>query len=192
MTLGSALLGCSVIWWGTDGFRAITAETARRLHVSENPRLISQYQLQTMAGDWKSLKINEPTLIEFIYTTCASICQTSGGDFAELRDHLAKRGLTVPMISISFDPETDDVNALRQYAEIHGASGDPWTVARPVPANLKDLLNDFDVLVIRDDWGGYEHNVAVLMINSEGRFSRAFDTRDFEQISEAVKTDLGI
>lgn len=186
-TLGSALLGGAVIWLSTDGGRAITTESARRLQIAENPRPVPPIRLQGMNGDWLSLPGEGPALVEFIYTTCPTICQISGGDFAGLRDHLADAGLSPPMYSISFDPETDDLPALQAYAERHGATGSPWAVSRPEPADLPALLDLFRVTVIPDDWGGYQHNIAVLLIDAEGRFSGAFDTRAFEQIAEAVR-----
>lgn len=189
-TTGAALLGLATLWQATDGGRAITAEGARRVAVAETPRRVPRFPVETMHGAWEEPGAAGPTLVEFIYTTCPTICQASGGDFAELRDHLANRGLRVPMYSISFDPEQDDAEAMQTYAEMHTATGDPWTVARPRIENLSMVLRSFDVTVIPDKWGGYEHNIAVLLIDGQGRFAGAFDTRAFDQIAAAVKGAL--
>ncbi|CAD0186996.1 hypothetical protein RUESEDTHA_03907 [Ruegeria sp. THAF57] len=183
-------LGVAALWQATDGLRAITAEGARRVQVADNPQPVSQVMLETMQGDWRALHGPSPTLVEFIYTTCPTICQASGGDFAELRDHLSQAGLSVPMYSISFDPEVDDLSALQSYGELHTATGAPWTIARPVPADLPQLLKTFQVTVIPDGWGGYEHNIAVLLIDAQGRFAGAFDTRAFDDIRDAVEAAL--
>lgn len=189
-TIGAALLGLTALWHATDGARAITAEGARRVGVADNPRPVPRFWVETMHGAWEEPGAAGATLIEFIYTTCPTICQVSGGDFAELRDHLAGQGLRVPMYSISFDPEQDDIEAMQNYAELHTATGDPWTVARPRMQDLSKLLRSFEVTVIPDNWGGYEHNVAVLLVDGEGRFAGAFDTRAFDQIAAAVKGGL--
>lgn len=186
-TAASVTLGVALIWQATDGLRAITAEGARRVQVTDNPRPVPQVALETMQGDWRALSGASPTLVEFIYTTCPTICQTSGGDFAELRDHLSEAGLSVPMYSISFDPEVDDLPELQAYAALHTASGSPWTIARPEPGDLPHLLETFQVTVIPDGWGGYEHNIAVLLIDRDGNFSGVFDTRAFDQITDAVE-----
>lgn len=186
LSLGAALLGCAALWHATDGLRALTAEGARRLAVAEHPRPVPPLPVQTMAGAWQTPGRQGPALVEFIYTTCPTICQSSGGDFAELRDHLAAEGLSLPMYSISFDPEADDLAALRTYGELHTATGSPWTIARPKPEDLAQLLRVFDVTVIPNDWGGFEHNIAVLLINAEGAFAGAFDTRAFAEIAAAV------
>lgn len=94
------------------------------------------------------------------------------------------------MYSISFDPDVDGPAELRSYAEAHGASGDPWTLVRPEPDDLAALLSTFGVTVIPDGWGGYQHNVAVLLVNRDGAFAGAFDTRDFNEIAGAVEAAL--
>jgi protein SCO1/2 len=189
-TTGAALLGLAALWAAPDGARPITAQRARRVAVADNPRPVPRFPVETMHGTWEEPGAAGPTLVEFIYTTCPTICQVSGGDFAELRDHLADQGLSVPMYSISFDPEQDDVEAMHTYAELHTATGDPWTVARPRMEDLSTVLRSFDVTVIPDNWGGYEHNIAVLLIDAQGRFAGAFDTRAFDQIASALKGAL--
>ncbi|MEO9514442.1 MAG: SCO family protein [Paracoccaceae bacterium] len=189
-TIAAALLGGAALWHATDGLQAITAEGARRVAISQSPELVPSVVLETMTGDFRDLVDGRPTLIEFIYTTCPTICQASGGDFAELRDYLAVENLQVPMISISFDPARDDLQALRNYAGIHTATGKPWTVARPDPEDLQNLLDTFRVTVIADIWGGYEHNVAVLLIDGNGRFAGIFDTRAFADVATAVENAL--
>lgn len=188
-TIGAALLGLAALWQATDGLRAITAEGARRVAVADNPRPVPPLPVETMTGQWV-VPAQGPALVEFIYTTCPTICQVSGGDFAELRDHLAGAGLSVPMYSISFDPKQDDLEAMQNYADLHTATGDPWTVARPRLNDLPELLRSFDVTVIPDNWGGYEHNIAVLLIDTKGRFAGAFDTRAFDQITQAIEGAL--
>lgn len=189
-TIVAIFIGFTGLWFATDGFRAITTEGARRLGVVENPQPVPQVLLETMEGDHRWMKHDTPFLVEFIYTTCPTICQASGGDFAELRDHLAIENVQIPMYSISFDPENDDLAAMRYYAELHTATGSPWTIARPTSDNLPDLLKAFKVTVIPDEWGGYQHNIAVLLINKEGKFSGVFDTRAFNEIERAVKVAL--
>ena len=186
-TLGAAFLGCAAIWQATDGLRAFTAEGARRIAVARDPRPLPAVAVETMDGQTITLAQQGTALVEFIYTSCPTICQTSGGDFAELRDHLAAAGLTLPMYSLSFDPEVDERAAMRDYARAHTATGSPWTIARPKPEELQDLLDTFAVTVIPDGWGGYTHNIAVLMINADGAFSGAFDTRAFDAIQTALE-----
>ena len=189
-SIGAACLGCIALWHATDGGRAITAEGARRVAVADHPKPVPAFVIELMNGDVTPITGQGPVLVEFIYTSCPTICQTSGGDFAQLRDHLRAHGIQIPMYSISFDPEIDDLAALNNYADLHNATGDPWMIARPMVQDLDHLLDVFDVTVIPDNWGGYEHNIAVLLINENGAFSGAFDTQAFDRITQAVRRAL--
>ena len=173
LTLGAALMGAASLFHATDGLRAFTAEGARRVAVAETQPIVPDFLVENMSGVVEPLrpKADEIVLVEFIYTTCPTICQTAGGEFSQLRDALAKKGLTARMLSVSFDPETDDLEAMQGYAALHGASGDPWTVARLPMDDLTTVLKFFRVTVIPDDWGGYQHNTAVLLINGHGRLA---------------------
>ena len=61
-------------------------------------------------------------LINFMFTTCTSICPPMTANLAQvqrlLKDYLGDR---VVMISISVDPETDTPAVLKAYAERYGA-----------------------------------------------------------------------
>ncbi|MEM1300117.1 MAG: SCO family protein [Pseudomonadota bacterium] len=186
--LVAAALGAAVFWQVTDGLRAITTEGARRLAVAEAPLPVPVVMLETM--DTKQVPLTpqdgEVVLVEFIFTTCPVICQVAAIDFAALRDRLVAEGAQVRMISVSFDPERDDPEAMLAYGEGHGADGKVWTVARPAPADLPALLDTFGVTVIPDEWEGFEHNAAIHLIDPTGHFSAVFDTDAIGEAAEAV------
>jgi protein SCO1/2 len=189
-TLASVSLGVASLWSATDGFQAITEEGSRRIQIAETRPSVPAFSLETMSGRFEHLPENgnKPVLLEFIYTTCPDFCQISGGDFAELRDHLVSEEVDVRMYSVTFDPEVDQLEQLQIYGENHNADESVWTVARPEQDVLPSLLDFFRVTVIPDNWGGYQHNIAVLLINSEGQFAGVFDTRAFDEIAQAVKS----
>lgn len=188
----AALMGGGFLWQATDGLRAITAEEARRISVAENPRPVPEVYLEAMDGTTVSMlpQKDETVLVEFIYTSCGDICQVAAFDFSEIRDQLASQNADVRMISISFDPEQDTPDRLTYYGEAHNADGTVWTVARPLSVSggktLPDLLELFGVTVIANEWGGFEHNTAIHLIDGNGQFSRVFDTDDVDQVIATV------
>ncbi len=179
----AVLVGISVLWTATDGFRAVTEEAARRLSAAENRPVLPRLVLEDMNGGPLRLG-HEPgsadkiTFVEFIYTSCATICQTSAGDYAALRDRIERSNLgdAVRLISISFDPLRDEPADLRQYAERHGADGSVWTVARAQPDDVALIARTFGLRVIPDGWGGYQHNAAIHLIDQRGRLAAIVDT----------------
>ncbi len=179
-----ATIGLGTLWHATDEGKAFTSEAARRLDVVRAPRPIPTLQLEDMSGQLMPLlpQGDEVVLVEFIYTVCGDICQVAAADFAEIRDNLELREVSVRMISVSFDPERDTPEQMAIYGEAHEADGNMWTVARPASEDLPLLLELFDVTVIPDEWGGFQHNAAIHVIDSEGRFSAVFDTDAIEAV----------
>ena len=84
----------------------------------------------------------------------------------------------------------DDPEQMRFYAAQHGADGARWTIARPRGDMLATMLDSFGVRVIPDEWGGYQHNVAVHMVDGQGRLGGIFDTDDVAGILNALRDEL--
>ena len=188
-TLAAVVVAATGLYAATDGLRALTAEAARRVQIQETRPAVPPFVVEGLQGRRHALRPdpNQVVMVEFIYTTCPTICQTAGGDFAALRDRAVDRGLPVRMLSVSFDPAADGPSELRDYADRHGADGDVWSVARLRPADLQDALRFFRVKAVPDGWGGYQHNAAVLLINPDGHLVAAYDTGEFDRILAHVE-----
>jgi len=178
-TLVIAVVAGAALWQATDGLRAFTTEGARRLAVLEQPRPVPDVRLIDVRGrEQASTDENgRAVVVEFIYATCPTICTALGESFARLRSDIDAAGLAdrVRLISISFDLARDGPEALRDYAEAHGADGRVWTVARPEnELALHSLLKVFDVIVIPDGAGGFVHNAALHVIGQNGKLKAIF------------------
>jgi protein SCO1/2 len=66
-----------------------------------------------------------PVVLNFIFTSCTTICPTMSRTFAGLQDRLGERRDQVHMISISIDPEQDTPARLSEYARKFHA-GPQW------------------------------------------------------------------
>ncbi len=62
-----------------------------------------------------------PILLNFIFTSCATICPVMSATFGQTQDDLMRINDTYRMISISIDPEYDTPRRLREYAKLHSA-----------------------------------------------------------------------
>lgn len=197
VSLAVLIVGSTLFFKATDNLQALTAEGARRLAVQREAPMIPPFMLETMNGTAISLPqiSDKAILVEFIYTTCPFICQSAGGDMARLRDRVVREGLgdRVRLLSISFDPENDTVAQLTDYGNLHDADGKIWTIARPKTKDLPALLKAFGVVVIPGDpseFGGFEHNTAIHVINLSGNLSAIVDTDDFDGAIDALKRVL--
>lgn len=189
-SLAVVVAGATTLWVATDGLAALTTEGARRLAALRDAPVVAPHDVESMDGRWEVLPAGQgrTSVIEFIYTTCPTICQSAGADMAVLRDRIEAAGLgdRVRMLSVSFDPEVDDVPQLASYGELHGADGDIWSVARPKSAELAQLLDIFGVTVIPDAYGGYEHNAAMIIIGPDSRLRAIVDVDDVDGAFAAI------
>jgi protein SCO1/2 len=72
-----------------------------------------------LAGD-------EPVMLNFIFTTCTTICPVMTKVFADVRTRLGDEDHNLRMVSISIDPENDTPAQLKAYAQHFGADSH-WT-----------------------------------------------------------------
>ena len=67
-----------------------------------------------------------PVLLDFIYTTCTTVCPVMSQTFAEVQKRLGPEAARVKMVSVSIDPEQDTPARLAQYARRYEA-GPQWS-----------------------------------------------------------------
>jgi protein SCO1 len=117
-------------------------------------------------------------LIDFIYTRCPTLCGVLGDDFHSVLELMSNAGTGAPidLLSISFDPQNDDREALQLYGDRYGAKAPHWRIAAPTDdRGLAALLQSFGVVVIPDGLGGFIHNSAVYLVDARGRLTRILD-----------------
>jgi protein SCO1/2 len=188
-------LGLAALAGATDGFRAFTSESARRLAVARSPVAMPDAVLESergvrlassdLRGQWLA--------VDFIYTRCATYCSAQGAAFAQVQRLLAPAiaAQRVELVSISFDPLHDTPSQLAAFLRRSGDHGTGWLAARPVDAPaLKRMLHGFGVIVIPDGSGGYVHNDGVHIVDPQGRIVAIVDGDDPKSIAGALETHM--
>lgn len=189
-----ALLSYAGAHWVTHDFQVWTAEGARRLEVALHPVAAPRVAmdgpdtpgqtLDTLLADGRSV-----TIVDFMYTRCVSVCAALGSAFQQMQSAIrdsepAAGAAPLRLLSISFDPQHDHPAVLQQYAA--GLRADPrvWRFVRAADradaADAQRLLDLYQVVVIPDGLGGYEHNAALLVIDPAGRLRRIFDYAELD------------
>lgn len=85
--------------------------------------LIDQHRRATTLR--AALDTERPVLVNFIFTTCTTVCPIMSRAFAQFHQTLGAEGDRVRLVSISIDPDLDSVDVLQGYAKRYGA-GDGW------------------------------------------------------------------
>jgi protein SCO1 len=173
--------GSAALAWETDNFRACTSTGAQQLDIERTPRPLPDVRLVDQDGNAFALSAykGRTVLIDFIYTRCPTICGILGDDFARVTELGGGQIQSTPLdlLSISFDPQNDDREALKRYGERFGAVAPHWRIAATTDAKgLAALLKTFGIVVIPDGMGGFIHNGAVYVVDAQGRLARMLDT----------------
>lgn len=84
-------------------------------------------------------------MLNFIFTTCTTICPVMTSIFHQVQDKLGKDRNDVRMVSISIDPENDTPENLKKYADKYKA-GKQWTFLTGTLENSVLIQKSFGVL----------------------------------------------
>lgn len=71
------------------------------------------------------LNSDQPMMVNFIYTSCTTICPILSATFSSAQHQMGKASEPVKWVSFSIDPEYDTPARLREYAQRFHA-GDNW------------------------------------------------------------------
>jgi len=85
---------------------------------------------------------DKPVLLNFIFTTCTTICPVMSAGMSQFLTNLGTEQDTVRVISISIDPEIDTVTALREYAARYHAPPS-WRLFTGTPAAIEAAQRAF-------------------------------------------------
>jgi protein SCO1 len=109
--------------------------------------------------------------VNFVFTTCTTICPPLGANFAKLRQLLGDRaGRDVRLISVSVDPATDTPERLKAWSQKFGA-GPGWILVTGDRAEITRLLKALGVYTS----GLGDHSPLVLLGNdARHRWTRAY------------------
>ena len=193
LLLGAVLAaGIAALDGETEGFRVVTSDGARQLAVERRPLPVPDVALSDQDGHGFSLGDyrGKTLLVEFIYTRCPTLCGALGDEFQRVTDLLPQSASSVALLSISFDLQNDDREALKLYGERYRARAPLWRIAVPADRrSLATLLHSFGVIAIPDGLGGFVHNGAVYLVDAHGRLARILDPDAPRQLLAAALRD---
>lgn len=109
--------------------------------------------------------------INFIFTTCTTICPPLGATFRRVQTELGERaGRDVQLISVSVDPVTDTPARLKAWGEKFKAAPG-WTLVTGDKAQVDELLRALAASTARPE----DHSPTVLIGNdAKGQWTRTY------------------
>ncbi|HVF50838.1 MAG TPA: SCO family protein [Pyrinomonadaceae bacterium] len=150
-------------------------ETGRSYRVGNTKTSIPDVELVNQDGQkinfYRDLVKDKVVAINFIFTTCTTICPPLGATFARVQRELGERvGKDVSFISISVDPVTDTPERLKAWgAKFRAGAG--WTFVTGDKQQIDQLLNAFAATVARRE----DHSPTVIVVNdAKGVVTRTY------------------
>lgn len=89
------------------------------------------------------LASDDPVMLNFIFTTCSTICPVMVKVFADVPPRLGASAKDLRLISISIDPENDTPAQLKSYAKNFG-DGLRWRMLTGRAEDIKTVQRAFD------------------------------------------------
>jgi protein SCO1/2 len=139
----------------------------------------------------------KPWVVDFVFTTCPSICPRMTEDMGKLQTWLVNRGLDgrVHLVSISVDPTRDSPEVLRGYAEKFHARPATWTfLTGPQEAVENAVVQGFKIAVGREkddsvDGFAIVHGTKFVLVDKQRQIRGYYDSDDAEA-QAALRRDL--
>lgn len=125
--------------------------------------------------------------INFIFTTCTTVCPPLTATFRKVQQTASERGLEVKLVSVSVDPVIDTPERLRAFAEKFNAD-QGWTFVTGEKGEIDSLLQSLGVAVTNKN----DHTPMILIGNdSLNYWTRAYGlsspTKLIDLIAEAAR-----
>ena len=122
------------------------AMAQQRYSVTEESYVVPPVTLIDQSGNAVALASlldgDDPIALNFIFTTCTTICPVMTATFAQMRRELGEQGAALRLVSISIDPEYDRPEVLKDYAASFHAD-DRWSFLTGDGADISAVLTAF-------------------------------------------------
>lgn len=112
-------------------------------------------------------------VLNFIFTTCTTICPVTSKVFSQLQSKLGSYRNKVHLVSISIDPEHDTPKVLADYARRLGADPARWKFLTGDPKAVADVASSFGVVYYPEN-GQVVHAQAAAVVDPAGRLAAIY------------------
>lgn len=145
--------------------------------------------------------VETPSFVTFFYSNCQTVCPVLVSRLRQLQGHAGDNGYAdaVSFLPITFDPERDTAETLREYADRMAvdAAGENWRFLRPASKARATAVveEEFGVAFERtepEDMDQYMfmHTSLTLLVNADGYVERAYRSQspDVETMTDELRT----
>lgn len=133
------------------------------------------FELTDVDGNTVTLESSngKPRIFYFYFASCPDVCPPTTYLLGEVQDILRDKGelgTKAELISISFDPEIDTPEVIKDFAARAGAEMEGWTFLRGEnKEQMIELAREFQVGVAYDEQNKtFIHNNPIILVDEDG------------------------
>ena len=125
---------------------------------------------------------------DFFFTTCPSICPIVTREMLKVYEAFEDEDM-VKMLSHTLDPEYDNVQILKEYADNIDVATDKWSFVTGDKDEIYDITESYFSVVIEDDEapGGINHSGKLLLIDKDKHIRAFCEGTDSEDVDDFIK-----
>lgn len=134
------------------------------------------------------------SVVDFIFTRCASSCPRLTARMVDLQGRLARAGSKARLVSFTVDPENDTPAVLSDYAARNGADPARWSfVTGPVDSVKTAVVSGFKIAMDKLPTGANDTDVThgdwFVLVDATGKL-RGYYTTDAPADVDRLTTDV--
>jgi protein SCO1/2 len=132
-------------------------------------------------------------LVEFFFANCPDICPLTTANMAHIQDQLKQKnefGKQVEFVSISFDPERDTNDVLKQYADRLKMDRTGWKVLRGTQQETSAVADQFGVYLEKQADGSFIHSTRSLYLVDQNNQIRKVYQMGNEMPTDEIYNDI--
>lgn len=187
VTLAVSASGCDSARAGSESSAPVTGLTIERPDVSLPLPAFAVTDQRGQAYTSEGMR-GHVTVVDFIFTSCPSICPSLTAKMATL---LPRTADGVRLLSISVDPENDTPEKLTAFQGKHGQASPRWSFVTGDPSIVeKTVIQGFKIRVSRDKAGTLAHGEHFVVVDKELRIRGYFEATPsgLDELVERVRS----
>jgi protein SCO1/2 len=111
----------------------------------------------------------QPTVITMFYASCDGVCPMIAFSMRRMEAKLtAKERERAQWVMVSFDPEHDTPEALREFAATNQLDLARWRLARPDDSSVRNLAAALGVRYRKLPNGAFSHSTEIVLLDANG------------------------
>lgn len=136
----------------------------------------------------------EPWVANFAFTRCASVCPRITQTMRAAQKKAQEEDVGLRFVTFSVDPEHDQPELMKSYAETYGADFSSWTFLTGTSKAIESVARSFSVGFddqidpTREDLG-IMHSGQLVLVDEEGRIRGYYPSTD-EGVESKIVGDL--